>query len=151
MSSRQSIYGRLLGVHCLLIALCISAGGCKDEDSRTVQSATLRDSGPILSREHDGKLHFDERYLDSQNVRPQNARMQRQFAIQTQLYRLNLAKRAASQPPNSYGPPPTSDSVFESANGGKLRGWVNNRAQLVDIYRKIDSLKKLQHLPITPH
>jgi hypothetical protein len=106
-----------------------------------------------LSQDHDGALHFDERYLDSQDVRPQSARIQRELAIQTQLRRLSLVQLASTIPAKrqASAPPISSDSVFEGVDGGPLLGYPNGQANLADIYRKIDSLKVLEQIPLTPH
>ena len=149
MLSTPSVYRRFSWLSWLSVSVGLLVSGCRYEHNQEVQSAPK--GGAILSKEHDGALYFDERYLDSQDVRPQNARIQRQWAIYTQLRRLDLSKQAAKASVSHAGPAPTSDSVFEHVNGGSLVGYANEQALSADIYRKIDSLKKLEHLPITPH
>ena len=144
-----------------LVALALSLGLLTSCHEESTQSAAVpqqigspqRPPGAILSRDHDGALYFDERYLDSQDVRPPSARIQRELAIQTQLRRLSLVQRALAEPPthNASAPPITSDSVFENVNGGPLLGYPSEQAHLADIYRKIDSLKVLEQIPVTPH
>ena len=101
----------------------------------------------------DNELHFDKRYLDSLDG-PRSARTQRQMAIYGQLRRLEMVRnplfRAADSIARLKMKEP-NDSVFDSTNGGPLRGFPNEAAQLADIYRKIDSLKVLEHIPVTPH
>lgn len=106
--------------------------------------------GAILSRDHDGGLYYDERYADSTDVRPISARTQREIAINTQLRRLHLA-RLGEDPTSLTATAETIDSVYEQVNGGRLVGYRNVTAQLADIHRKIDSLKVLEHIPLTPH
>ena len=98
-------------------------------------------------------LRFDTRYLDSLDG-PQSARTQREMAIYGQLGRLELAKRSNSRYKHlidSTGKKDPTDSVFDSSNGGPLVGFPNRAAHFADIYRKIDSLKVLEHIPLTPH
>lgn len=143
------------------IALALSLGlfsSCHQETTPSIAvpqqaASSQRPPGAILSQDHDGTLHFDERYLDSQDVRPQSARIQRELAIQTQLRRLSLVQRDSANHPERWATIPSisKDSVFEHVNGGPLLGYSNERAHLADIYRKIDSLKVLEHISLTPH
>jgi hypothetical protein len=93
----------------------------------------------------DNELHFDERYLDSLDE-PRSARAQREMAILWQLKRLKMVRRS------TYDPTAPNDSVFDQpVAGSPLVGYLNDSAQLIDIYRRIDSLKVLENIPITPH
>ncbi|WP_156176117.1 hypothetical protein [Hymenobacter terrenus] len=95
----------------------------------------------------DGELHFDERYLDSISGPPSSfsARTWRELAIRHQLTRLKLARI-----PLPSGVP--DDSVSEQAElDGPVVKFPNEAASLADIYRRIDSLKVLEGLPVTPH
>jgi hypothetical protein len=93
----------------------------------------------------DNELHFDEHYLDSLNE-PRSARAQREMAILWQLKRLKMARRS------TYDPTAPNDSVFDQpAAGSPLVGYLNDPAQLIDIYRRIDLLKVLENILTTPH
>lgn len=143
----------------VVLALCLGLlSSCHQESSQPVAvsqqvGSPERPPGAILSHDHDGALHFDERYLDSQDVRPQSARIQRELAIQTQLRRLSLVKMDSTEHPERWikSQPFSKDSVFEHVNGGPLIGYPNEQAYLANIFRKIDSLKTLEHIPLTPH
>lgn len=92
------------------------------------------------------ELSFDERYLDSLSLGPPySARTLREQAIDRQLRRLEMAKRSA------YDPAQQTDSVWDSPTGGPLVGYPSRTAQLADIQRRLDSLKVLEHIPITSH
>lgn len=106
--------------------------------------------GAILSRDHDGGLYFDERYLDSTDTEPEaswSARSQREMAIFMQLKRLSVAKRGIVAAGAAAG----KDSVWEQVGNGPLVGYRNEAGAFADIYHKIDSLKVLEHIPLTPH
>ncbi len=103
---------------------------------------------PTPPKAADNELHFDKRYLDSLDG-PRSARTQRQMAIYGQLRRLEMAKRTTKS--TIAGQKAPNDSVFDSTNGGPLLKFPNKEAHLADIYRKIDSLKVLEHIPLTPH
>ncbi|WP_046244931.1 hypothetical protein [Hymenobacter terrenus] len=95
----------------------------------------------------DGELRFDERYLDSLSAPPStySARTWRQLAIRHQLARLEMASRP-------FPPDLQNDSVSERVEaGGPVVKFPNEAASLADIYHRIDSLKVLEGLPVTPH
>ncbi|WP_156176288.1 hypothetical protein [Hymenobacter terrenus] len=95
------------------------------------------------------ELHFDMRYYDSIEMTLQSERTKRERAIFDQLARLDMTK----PPPKHVRikmPDPT-DSIYEHAAGGPVRGFANKAELLADIHRKIDSLKVLEHIPLTPH
>lgn len=109
-----------------------------------------RSPGANLSPDHDGPLYYDLRYLDSTDTEPENswsARSRREMAIKQELRRLGLAKRP-SRGPVLY---PGEDSVWEQRGDGRLIGFLSEKAELADIYRKLDSLKALEHIPLTSH
>ena len=95
----------------------------------------------------DGELHFDERYLDSLYVPRSSfsARTWRELAIRHQLTRLKLARI-----PSPVGEPEGPVSTQTEVDGPTVV-FPNEAADLADIYRRIDSLKVLEHLPVTPH
>lgn len=154
-----------LGVFTLSVGMLSGLVSCHQQGEVTVQSApaqrtaaqAMSDSTSYVNftpdPTHEGGLYFDERYDDSTHVHPRNARIQRQLAIETQFSRLGLARRRASDkdPSRPGAPPITSDSVFEGVSGGPLIGYASEQVLLADIYRKIDSLKVLEHIPLTPH
>jgi hypothetical protein len=93
------------------------------------------------------------RYYDSIEVYPQSERTKRQLAISTQLHRLEDVTKPI---PNRQGkivqiPKQKNDSVYEQMGYGPVRGFANEAELLADIYRRIDSLKVLEHIPLTPH
>jgi len=100
-------------------------------------------------------LRFDERYYDSVQMPNQSPRTKREWAIYTQLTRLHLTL----PPRNNQGElvpmpakqPGESDSVFEINGGQPAVGWANEAQELADIHRKLDSLKVLEHIPLTPY
>ena len=108
---------------------------------------------PALPPAADNELHFDQRYYDSIDMKPRSARTERELAIFTQLQRLEMAK----PPRNSKGkvlvlPKQSGDSIYEQiGEGNPARGFANETARLADIHRKIDSLKVLEHIPLTQH
>ncbi|WP_046243480.1 hypothetical protein [Hymenobacter terrenus] len=109
-----------------------------------------RPPGANLSPDHDGALYFDLRYLDSVDTEPKaswSARTRREMAIGQQLTRLRLAKR----PSTGTVIYPGEDSTWEKPSDGPLKGYPSEDAWRADIYRKIDSLKVLEHLHVTPH
>jgi hypothetical protein len=101
----------------------------------------------------DNELHFDKRYYDSIEMTPRSARTERELAIFTQLQRLDHIKRdlqnaegkidPLSQQPN----PPFEERVGD----GPIMHFAGKEEALADIYHKIDSLKVLEHVPLTPH
>ena len=98
-------------------------------------------------------LTFDMRYYDSIEMTPRSARTERELAIFRQLNRLNDL-RAHRQHDRETGvtPKPDTDSIFEQlGSGNPVRGFASRAEKLADIYRKIDSLKVLAHIPLTPH
>lgn len=148
---------QLLIVRLPLLAAAVLLGACHQPAPKAAptvdpsRAAALagRSPGANLSPDHDGALYFDLRYLDSTDTEPPSswsARTQREMAIGRQLARLELAKRPSSGPVL-----PGNDSTWEKPGDGPLIGYPNEAAWRADIYRKIDSLKVLEHLPITPH
>jgi hypothetical protein len=108
---------------------------------------------PTPPQTADKELHFDKRYLDSLDG-PRSARTQREMAIYTQIRRLEMSKNPRFRAKDSIELlkiKEPNDSIFESAGGGPLRGYRNQAALDADIHRKIDSLKVLEHIPVTPH
>lgn len=132
---------------CLLLAM----GSCRPDEPASKPSVANGLSGVLRSDYHDGELYFDERYLDSTDTEPESSwsnRTRREMAIQTQLRRLDMATLEGRDKPAK---PNLTDSTFERVGRGPLIGYPNQAALLADIYRKIDSLKVLEHLPVTPH
>ncbi|WP_046246151.1 hypothetical protein [Hymenobacter terrenus] len=103
----------------------------------------------------DNELHFDMRYYDSIEMYPQSERTKRQLAISQQLTRLenetNPVRRNGKIVPMPKIKMP-NDSIYEQmGEGNPVRGFANRAELLADIHRKIDSLKVLEHIPLTPH
>jgi len=49
-------------------------------------------------------------------------------------------------------PKQPNDSIYEQIGEGQpSRGFANEADRLADIHRKIDSLKLLEHIPLSPH
>lgn len=87
------------------------------------------------------ELRFDVRYLDSLD-HPRSARTQRQLAIEHQLTRLHEAMSSTT----------SEGAVYEQAvEDGPFVGFPTKAARLADINRRIDSLKILEGIPLTPH
>lgn len=155
----------------LVAALLLSGLSACDPRAPVAKPGTpgevpARPPGARLSPEHDGALHYDLRYLDSFSVKPWSARTQRELALARQLRRLDMAKWSAKQqakrdsataknPVQPNGSTAVSDSVwdtpFHDGVDGHLVGYPNETARMADIYRRIDSLKVLEHIPLTPH
>jgi hypothetical protein len=142
--------------HIPLLAAALLLGACHQptpEDPLAqdrVAALAGRSPGAYLSPEHDGPLYYDLRYLDSTDTKPENswsARTRREMAIAQQLRRLELANR----PSNRAVAAPGQDSTWAQSGDGPLIGYPSEAAWRADIYRKIDSLKVLEHLPVTPH
>jgi hypothetical protein len=52
----------------------------------------------------------------------------------------------------TYDPTAPNDSVFDQpVAGSPLVGYLNDPAQLIDIYRRIDLLKVVENILTTPH
>lgn len=106
---------------------------------------------------HDGELRLDPLYYDSIEMHPQSARTQRQLAISTELHRLEYAtkplRNKQGQTMEEAHPLPAepNDSFYTRIGDGPLVGFANKAQELADIHRKIDSLKVLEHIPLTPH
>ena len=101
----------------------------------------------------DNELHFDKRYLDSIDMEPRSARTERELAIFIQLKRLENIKQDLLNAegvlvPLSQQPNPPFD---ESIGGGPTKHFAGKAEALADIYHKIDSLKVLENIPLTPH
>ena len=108
---------------------------------------------PAPPQAADNELHFDKRYLDSLDE-PRSTRTQREMAIYTQLRRLEMSRNPRFREKSlseAVQHKDLNDSVFESVAGGHLKGYRNQAALDADIYRKIDSLKVLENIPLTPH
>lgn len=94
------------------------------------------------------ELTFDRRYLDSLSAGPPySARTQRQLAIMLQLKRLGMYTEPRFR--SKEGNP--QDSIYEHVGDGPLVGFANRAEHLADIHRKMDSLKVLENIPLTPH
>lgn len=147
----------------LLLGLLAVLSSCHPDAASPAQGAQLAKSiqaaqaskvaraaaGPILSQDHDGALHFDERYLDSIDIKPKSswsARTRREIAIYGELNRLELVKESLRKPSVKL-----TDSVSMGKPGEMAVRYRSNAVLLAEIYRKIDSLKVLEHLPVTPH
>lgn len=98
------------------------------------------------------ELTFDRQYYDSISLPPpRSARTERQLAIFMQLQRLRMTQPYRTQQGQVV---PTgeqsSDSVYEQLGVGQpRRGFANKAQELADIHRKLDSLKVLEHIPLT--
>lgn len=100
----------------------------------------------------DNELHFDKHYLDSLDQKPRSARTQRELAILMQLKRLEMLKPYKNKKGDTLlTSKQLNDSVYERTGDGPLIGFRDEVAQRADVYRKIDSLKTLEHIPLTPH
>ena len=151
---------RWLSARCHLVGagalLVLSSGACNRQAAtppaaaRTVVSRQAQ--ARVIQRairDPEVGLYFDEAYLDSLDHPPYNERIQRQLAIRIQLTRLRLEVYADED----YKDKKVSlaDSIYEGAGDDRPRiGFANRAAHLADIYRKIDSLKVLEHQPLTP-
>jgi hypothetical protein len=100
----------------------------------------------------DNDLHFDMRYYDSIEMTPRSPRTERELAIFIQLQRLKMTKPFRNKQ-GQIVPTPESpnDSVYTQIGGSKAAGFANQAEEIADIQRKIDSLKVLEHIPLTPH
>jgi len=106
--------------------------------------------------EEEKDLRFDRRYYDSIELPKRSPRTERERAIYNQLIRLDMAKPFYHNSKGELVPippkqPGDSDSVFEQTGDEPVVGFANEAEQLADIHRKIDSLKVLEHIPLTPH
>ena len=106
---------------------------------------------PPLAQNHD--LHFDMRYYDSIEMEPQSERTKREAAIYKQLERLRMAQPHRNKQGKTVPMPKApNDSLYEQIGEGKpARGWANAAERLADIHHQMDSLKVLEHIPITPY
>lgn len=134
---------RLLAAGAGLLGLLASCTG-PTKPAQAVQPAHTTPRIPLTNRE----LVFDERYLDSISAGPPfSAGTQRQMAIQFELDRLDLANRPMSPELDAL-----DDTIAMQAKAnGPLVKFPNKAALLANIYRRIDSLKTLEHNPLTPH
>jgi hypothetical protein len=76
------------------------------------------------------------------------------MAIYTQLRRLEMSKNPRFREKARSGAArhkDLNDLVYEDVGGGLLKGYRNQAALDADIYHKIDSLKVLENIPLTPH
>lgn len=101
-------------------------------------------------------LRFDERYYDSLDAPPSSysARTRREQAIAHQLRRLFHMSMSTKYGyhVDTTGQRMRIDSVFDRPDvDGPQVGFRNNDALMADVYRRIDSLKILEHIPLTPH
>jgi hypothetical protein len=101
----------------------------------------------------DNELHFDMRYYDSIEMTPRSPRTERELAIFLQLQRLDMTKPFRNQKGQIVPmPKQRNDSVYEQIGvGNPRRGFASEAELQADIHRKIDSLKVLEHIPLTPH
>jgi hypothetical protein len=127
--------------------------GCPKQEPALPPPPIARDVVPP-----DGGLHFDMRYYDSIEMTPRSPRTERELAISTQLHRLKYAtkplrnKQGQTLEEAMHIPKQPNDSVYEQmGEGNPVRGFANEAELLADIHRKIDSLKVLEHIPLTPH
>lgn len=105
---------------------------------------------PPIPPEND--LKFDMSYYDSIDMTPRSARTERELAIFGELQRLDMIRDFRKHDrEKGVTPEPDTDSVSERMGDGPLLGFANKAERLADIYRKIDSLKVLEHIPLTPH
>lgn len=130
--------GLVLGTACLL--------GCNTDPASTPRDPQAhKDSGAV------SELRFDRRYLDSIALGPPySERTLREWAIRNQLGRLEdynrfKAEHLKEDSSATYGP------VDESFGDGPERHFPNGKAYLTDVYRQMDSLKTLEHIPLTPY
>lgn len=101
----------------------------------------------------DNELHFDMRYIDSID-NPRTERSKRELEIWHQLARQKLARPLLARyglQSDTTGQYQRNDSTTEQIGEGPFVRWRSKAAWRRDINRKIDSLKVLEHLPITPH
>ena len=123
--------------------------------SCTQDPVTHTDSPPATTTEQQSSLvdlKFDRRYLDSIAAGPPySERTRREMAIEDQLRRLELYKRSLKAT-NLDGTPigDKGESVTELVRD-KYTTFPNHAAQLADIYRKMDSLKVLEKIPLTSY
>ena len=108
---------------------------------------------PAPPQAADNELNFDKRYYDSIEMKSKSPRTERELAIFTQLLRLerikgDLQNAEGKVLPLSQQPNPPYD---ERMGDGPLMHFEGKAEALADIYRKIDSLKVLEHIPLTPH
>lgn len=106
---------------------------------------------PPRSVVKDNNLHFDMRYYDSIEMTPRSAHTERELAIFIQLQRLesverNLLNAEGKLVPLSQQPNP---SIEESMAGGPVQHFAGKAELLADIRHKMDSLKVLEHIPLT--
>ena len=133
----------LLGLSCLV--------SCQTDPATSSAPRTLEVSQPANSL---AQLHFDKRYADSIRLGPPySARTRRQMAIQDQLARLVMVEQelilVGQQ--DAAGLMAGQDSVHEYVGGRLVGHFVTPAAQLADIHRQLDSLKVLEHIPLTPY
>lgn len=140
-----------------LLAAALLLAGCHQpapeappaQDSDRAAALAGRSPGAYLSPDHDGALYYDLRYLDSTDTEPKatwSARTRREMAIKQQLRLLDMANRPPVRPTA-----PGHDSILVQGENSSLIPYPSKAEWRADIYRKIDSLKVLEHLPITPH
>lgn len=108
---------------------------------------------PTTPPSADNELHFDRRYYDSIEMKHRSPRTERELAIYTQLLRLDRIKQDLQNAegkvdPLSQQPNPSFD---ERIGDGPLMHFKGKAEALADIYHKIDSLKVLEHIPLTPY
>lgn len=123
--------------------------GCPRQEQAPTSPSPVADS--IVPP--DGGLHFDGRYYDSIEMTPRSPRTERELAIYNQLQRLEMTKPYRNKKGQVVPlPKQPNDSIYEQIGEGQpSRGFANEADRLADIHRKIDSLKMLEHIPLTPH
>ena len=106
---------------------------------------------PPIPPEND--LKFDTLYYDSIYLPHRSARTERERAISIQLDRLDgIREHRKHDREKGVTPRPDTNAIGEQiGSGNPVRHFANKAALLADIYHQIDSLKVLEHIPLTPH
>ena len=113
------------------------------------EPAALPQPPPSLE---ENDLKFDMRYYDSIEMTPRSARTERQLAIFRQLQRLDMVREFRKHDrERGVTPEPDTNAIYEQVSGEPAVRFPSKAAALADNYRKIDSLKVLENIPLTPH
>lgn len=146
-----------------LLGLLLVLGSCQHDAASPDHAAQMEQSiraaeaakvartaaGPILSRRHDGGLYFDERYLDSIDAGPPySARTLREKEIDKMLGWLDLVQMPI---PSDFGEHENPNDSTSLSSGSETIQFANRQQKLKYIYHRIDSLKILENIPLTPH